>query len=329
MAQDGKEGIVLGITLLITAGLAGAGYFIFTGSAPSPENPSVSTNVSSTSNTGSDSANPTVVASANQLNLDTSLPNPDTLALDGSVTMAGIVRELRNGFRSVNPNVPVTYGIPNNKPGGTNKGLRNLLDGNVVIAASSRTLKPEEAKAGIKLIPIAKDALAIAVGIDNPFQGSLTQAQVKDIYTGKITNWSQVGGPNVPIKVINRARASGTRDVFQELVLQYAEFAPDGPNFITLTRDETTPMLRMLGNNGIGYSTIAQIKGQQTVRLVPINGIAPTDTAKVQSGEYPIARSLYLAVPPKTSPVVKEFIEFALSPEGQKAIERAGYIPVR
>lgn len=318
MAQGGKEGIVLGITLLVTAGLAGAGYFIFTSSTPNP-----------TTISGNNPQSPTPVFSTDQLNLDTSLPNPAVLAIDGSVTMAGIVRELRNGYRLVNPNVPITYGVPNNKPGGTNKGLRNLLDGRVVIAASSRTLNPEEAQAGVKLVPIAKDALAIAVGVDNPFQGSLTADQVKGIFTGKITNWSEVGGPNLPIRVINRAKASGTRDVFREIVLKDEDFAPDGPNFVTLPRDETTPMLRMLGKNGIGYSTIAQIRGQQTVRLIPIDGISPTDTIKVKSGEYPLVRDLYLAVPPQTSPLVREFIEFALSPQGQKAIKQADYLPVR
>jgi phosphate transport system substrate-binding protein len=299
MSEGGKEGIALVLTLLITAGLAGGGYWYFT------------------SSTNQDS------------NETKEVTTTTVLSMDGSVTMAGIVRELRNAYKQVNPNVPVTYGIPDNRPGGTNKGLKNLMEGNVLIAASSRTLRPEEAQAGIQLIPIAKDALAIAVGVDNPFQGSLTEAQLRGIFTGRITNWSQVGGPNLPIKVINRAKDSGTRDVFQEIVLKYEQFAPDGPNFITMERDETTPMLRMLGRNGITYSTIAQIKGQQTVRMLKIDGVSPDDIAKVKSGDYPISRNLYLAIPRNPSPIAKEFIDFALSPQGQRAVEKAGYIPVK
>jgi len=321
MAQGGKEGIALGLTLLITAALAGGGYWFFTNSV------SQETQQATTTATNTDTVS--APSSPADIKPDSSIPNPTVLSIDGSVTMAGIIRELRNAYKQVNPNIPVTYGIPDNRPGGTNKGLKNLMDGNVVIAASSRTLRPEEAQAGIQIIPIAKDALAIAVGVDNPFQGSLTEAQLRGIFTGRITNWSQVGGPNLQIKVINRAKASGTHDVFKEIVLKDEEFAPDGPNFITLERDETTPMLRMLGRNGIGYSTIAQIRGQQTVRMLKIDGVSPDDTAKVKSGEYPISRNLYLAIPRNTSPAVKEFIDFVLSPQGQRAVEKAGYIPVK
>ncbi|MFN3927693.1 MAG: phosphate ABC transporter substrate-binding protein [Pseudanabaenaceae cyanobacterium] len=301
MAQSNKEGIVLGLTLLITMGLAAGGYFLFT-------------------RTDSPLGLQTDVAD---------VANSSVIAIDGSVTMAGIIRELRTAYRLQNPNVPVTYGIPDGRPGGSNKGMQNLMAGRINLAATSRGLSPEEAQAGIQLVMIAKDALAIAVGLDNPFQGSLTEDQVRGIFTGKITNWSQVGGPNLPIKVINRAKDSGTRDVFREVALKDEDFAPDGPNFITLERDETTPMLRALGKNGIGYSTLAQIQGQRTVRILKINGISPADTAKVKSGEYPLSRGLYLALPKQTSPVVKEFVDFALSPAGQMAIKRAGYIPVR
>ncbi len=321
MSEGGKEGIALVLTLLITAGLAGGGYWYFTSSTSqdSKETKEATTTIATDS----------PVASPADIKPDSSIPNPAVISIDGSVTMAGIIRELRNAYKQVNPNVPVTYGIPDNRPGGTNKGLKHLLEGKVQLAASSRTLRPEEAQAGIQLIPIAKDALAVAVGVDNPFQGSLTEAQLRDIFTGRITNWSQVGGPNAPIKVINRAKDSGTRDVFKEIVLKDEEFAPDGPNFITLERDETTPMLRMLGRNGIGYSTIAQIRGQQTVRMLKIDGVSPEDISKVKSGEYPISRSLYLAVPRNTSPVVKEFVDFALSPEGQRAVQKAEYIPIK
>ena len=87
--------------------------------------------------------------------------------------------------------------------------------------------------AKIQLIPIAKDALAIVVGINNPYIGGLTLDQLKDIYQGKITNWSEVGGADLPIKVINRSPKSGSYNLFQDVVLLGESFAPDSANFIT------------------------------------------------------------------------------------------------
>ncbi len=95
--------------------------------------------------------------------------------------------------------------------------MKNLLANQVQIAARSRTLRPDETQASIKLIPIAKDSVVV-VGITNPYKGGLTLEQLKNIYQGKITNWSEVGGPDLPIKVMNRSPKSGTYDLFQDVV---------------------------------------------------------------------------------------------------------------
>lgn len=277
---------------------------------------------------------PTAPASAEETqfpsgaSLITSLPDPVVVQMDGSVTMVQMIKRLQNAYAQIYPSTPTTYGIPEGKPNGSNQGLKALLNGSVVIAASSRPLNATEAQAGIQVIPIAFDAIAVVVGVNNPYQGGLTLDQLSGIYQGQITNWSQVGGANIPIKVLNRSLDSGTREMFQDIVLLDQPFAADGPNFITFDRDVTTPILRALGTNGIGYTTVSQAVNQQTVRILAIDTVLPTDTQAVRDGLYPIRRSMFLAVPRHTSTAVKNFVDLALSPQGQRIVQQSGYIPV-
>jgi phosphate transport system substrate-binding protein len=239
------------------------------------------------------------------------------------------MQRLRNAFTQVNPNLPTTYGQPDRFPKGSDQGIAALMNNSVVMAATSRPLKPEEAQAGISVVAIARDAVAVVVGVNNPYKGNLTQDQLRQIYQGKITNWSEIGGENLPIKVINRAVGSGTRDFFQSTVLLEQPFAADSANFVTLPTDETTGMIRLLDKNGIGYATVSQTQNQQLARIVPINGISPTDKAAIQNGEYPISRSVYLAIRKQNSPAVKQFIDLALSPQGQQIVQQSDFIPVK
>ncbi len=339
MASNGKETLVLLATLTLTAGLAAGGFWFFARNAPDRESVSTSPTATPTTAPTTAAANPaepapppeaTAEPTADSLAaIDTSLPDPPVLTIDGSVTLVALVKGLQNTYAQVNPNLPTTYGVPDGKPNGTNQGLRNLIDGKVAMAASSRPLKPAEAQAGVQVVPIARDALAVMVGVNNPYKGGLTLAQLKQIFQGKITNWSQVGGPNLPMRVLNRSPDSGTATFFQDVVLLGEAFAPNGSNFKTFTQDVTTPIIRELGNNGISYTTVAQAVGQKTVRIVPIDGVSPTDRSAVASGQYPISRLMYLAYPKRTSPAVKQFIAAALSPQGQQVVARTGYIPLR
>lgn len=313
------------LTLLITLGLLGGGVWFmgkkFFGSRASLDAPSaqVSSPVSSQA----------AVAPAATLNLNTSQPNPTVLTIDGSVTLVSLVKQLQNAYLQINPSLPTTYGIPDGKPSGTNQGIQNLVNGRVLLAASSRPLKPQELQLGLQAVPIARDALAVAVGVDNPYQGGLTLDQLKQIFQGKITNWSQVGGPNLTIRVINRSPNSGSYTFFQDIVLLGEAFAPNGGNVTTAEQDETTPLLRALGRDGITYSTVTQIANQQTVRTVPIDGVLPTNQDAVKTGLYPISRVTYLIASPQTSPAVKQFIELAVSPMGQQIAQRIGFTPIQ
>jgi phosphate transport system substrate-binding protein len=301
--------IALGVILLAIRGLASLGWHIYELSL----------------NSRQVEISPAKIPFAS---IDTSLPNPKVLTMDGSTTMVVLIQRLRNAYGELNPNIPTTYGQPDGRPNGSNKGLEALINRSVVLAATSRPLNPKEVEAGIQVVAIAHDSLAVVIGIDNPFKGGLTLAQLRGIYQGKIVNWSEVGGPNLPIHVINRSKNSGTRDMFQRLVLLGQEFAPNSSNFITWLRDETTDPIRVLGKDGIYYSTVSQLEQQEIVRIIPIDGAYPNDPAAVQSGKYPISRNVYLAFPQPTSPAVKAFIDLALSPQGQQTLLQAGFMPM-
>lgn len=270
-------------------------------------------------------------AAANLPALDTSEPNPSVIQMDGSVSMVALMQNLRNLYSQQYPNIPTTYGYPEDgRPGGSSDGLQHLINNEIQLAANSRPLRPAEAQAGLQSIPIAKDAVAIVVGVENPFQGELSLQQVADIYQGQITNWNQVGGPDAPIRVLNRSPQGGTHDLFKDVVLLGQDFAPDGPNFITFEQDVTTPILRELGTNGISYAPVAHVENQSTVRILPIDGINPAqDQAAIKNGTYAISRNVFLTVPRITSPAVKNFIDLALSPQGQQIAARSDFIPLQ
>lgn len=327
--SQGKETTVLALSLLISAALAGGGYWLFAKSRPAAT-VSNSSNSSAPNSSSTPPSNNTSNLSPDAIvpDLEVSLPNPAVITMDGSVTMVKLMKQLQAGYSQKNPSTPSTYGVPDGKPNGSNKGIAALLNNQVLIAANSRSLNAEEVTKGLRAVPIARDALAIVIGINNQFSGELTMAQLKDVYQGKITNWSQVGGTDQPIKVINRAKASGTQSLFHKIVLNDEPFASDSNNFITWPRDETTAILQALGDNGISYTTVSQAVGQEIIKIVPVNGALPTDLALIRNGNYPISRIISLAVQRKISPVVKEFIDFALSPRGQEIVTSAGFVPL-
>jgi len=238
------------------------------------------------------------------------VPAGTTVRIDGSTSMVNINEALKKAFTAAFPGVQVQT-----QANGSDKGILALLTGQIELTASSRPLNPQEQAQGLTAVPIARDQIAIVVGLENPFQGSLAVQQVRDIFQGKITNWSQVGGPAAPIQVINRPPISGTYQMFQSLVLGGAAFG-QGPNFTNLERDATTPLLRALGKQGIGYATYIQTAQQQTVRVLAIDNARPADPA------YPLQRELfYIYKAPPTEPV-KAFLGFAISPEGQAALSQ-------
>lgn len=240
--------------------------------------------------------------------LPASVPAGTVVRIDGSTSMVTINQNLKNGFQGKFSGTTV-----DTKANGSEKGIQDLVAGTADIAAVSRPLTAQEQGQGLAAVPVALDTIALVVGINNPFKGGLTSAQVQDIFKGNVQDWSKVGGPGGPMKVINRPAVSGTHQTFKEQVLGGGEFGRSS-NITTLDRDATTPLLQALGNNGIGYATFAQVANQKTVRVVRVNGATP------DAVNYPYKRPLYYAYKNPPNQAVKDFLGYATSSEGQKAM---------
>ena len=300
------------VFILLFLLLAGGGWFFFMNKPGENAN-----NTPTPTSTGGGGASPLPSApigggaspvAASSFAPPASVAAGTTVRIDGSTSMVTINLNLKNGFQGKFAGTTVET-----KANGSSKGIQDLVAGTADIAAISRPLNAQEQGQGLGAVPVALDTIALVVGANNPFTAGLTSAQVQDIFKGNVQDWSKVGGPAGLIKVINRPEVSGTHQTFKEQVLSGANFGT-GANFTTLDRDATTPLLQALGNNGIGYATFAQVVNQKTVRVVPANGATP------EAGNYPYKRQLYYAYKNPPSQAVKDFLGYATSPEGQKAM---------
>jgi phosphate transport system substrate-binding protein len=253
-----------------------------------------------------------IPANSDQTSADISvpqtLPSGTSVRIDGSTSMVQINQAFKAGFEQQFPGSNVITAAK-----GTDRGITDLALGKIDIAAISRELKPEERDRGLVAVPIVQDAIAIVVGNTNSFRTGLTSTQVEQIFTGKLQNWSEVGGKSLPLRVLNRPAISGTYQAFQAIVLKGNKFGT-GSNLINLDRDATTPMLQALKTDGIGYATFAQVANQTTVRTVAIDGMTPEST------NYPYRRTLSYVYRQPSSEGVKAFLAFATSPAGKQLI---------
>ncbi|MGL5033469.1 MAG: phosphate ABC transporter substrate-binding protein [Microcystaceae cyanobacterium] len=303
MSQQ-KEGLILLISLGITGSLIGGGIWWFT-QKPSSNLP----NTTAPTATGDRLPPPPSPGEvANLAEKTYQVPSNTVIKINGATSMVSINKVLGRLFEKNYPNSQVkTDGF------GSDKGILGLMMGDINLAAVSRPLSQKEIAQGLVQVPVAEDRIALVVSKQNPFSGSLSQQQVKDIFQGKITNWSALGGQSAPIQVINRPAISGTHQSFQALVLQGENFGTTA-NIQTLEKDTTTLLLRALGKNGIGYATFSQVRDQQTVRILPIQDMTP------DNANYPYRRQLFYVYRNPTSEPVEAFLGLAISPQGQAAI---------
>ncbi len=246
-----------------------------------------------------------------------------TLVLTGSTTVLPIAQLCAEKFMDQHPDVNISV-----RGGGSGVGIAALIDGTCDIAMASRPMKTKELKSargkGINPLAtvIAKDGIAIIVHPSNPLS-EITLAQLKDIYTGKISNWKDVGGKPGKIVVISRDVASGTFEVFKKIVLKGAKTRADAlmlaSNKAVATTVEKTP-------GAIGYVGLGYISSK--VKALAVDGVEPTKETVV-SGKYKLARPLHLYTDGKPTGLAKEFIDFVLSPEGQEIVDKIGFVPVK
>ena len=246
-----------------------------------------------------------------------------TVKASGSTTVLPLAQEAAAMFMDENPDANVEV-----QGGGSSVGITQVKEGVVDIGMSSRDVKAEENADG-SLVPtkIALDIIDIIVNpkvtVDN-----LTTDQVKDIFTGKITNWSQVGGADAPIVVVVRDKASGTREMFDEKALGHKKDAPVEPvasaiecNANGLVRETVASK-----DGAIGYISSGYVNS--SVKVVKYNSVAPSvQTAKDKT--YTLSRYLYLITKGKASGAVQGYIDYVLSDDFQNDIVAMEYIPIK
>ena len=234
---------------------------------------------------------------------------------DGSTSMEKVIGTLGEAFKE-KEGIDVTY-----NPTGSGSGIQAVSEGRCDIGLSSRALKDDE-KATLTEATVALDGIAMIVNPENPVS-DLTVEQIADIYTGKITNWSEVGGNDASIVLIGREAGSGTRDGFESITdtkdaCQYRQE-------LTSTGDVITTVSQ--NPDAIGYASLAALK--DTVKALTVGGVAPTEDT-VKDGSYVIQRPFVLVT--KTGETLSEnaqkFFDFALSAEAAQYITSAGAVPV-
>ncbi|MFA7257803.1 MAG: PstS family phosphate ABC transporter substrate-binding protein [Kiritimatiellales bacterium] len=246
------------------------------------------------------------------------------IVIDGSTTVGPIAKAFAEYFMAAHPDVNITV-----SESGSGNGAKSIMNGTCDIADMSRPMKDSEFKAaadnGIQPVAhvVALDGLPILVHPQNPV-AELTTEQIRRIYTGEITNWKEVGGPDLAIVVITRDTNSGTYETFEGMVMnkqkitEKAEYV--GSNGAIRQRVQSTPA-------AIGYAGLGFV--DKTVKALKVNGVYPS-AATVRTGEYPISRPLFMYTNgyPKLGSALYQFVTLHLTEDGQEMVEQIGFIPV-
>jgi phosphate transport system substrate-binding protein len=240
------------------------------------------------------------------------------LTVTGSTTILPIAETAADDFNQLHPGLRVLVaGV------GSSAGIESVSNGTSDIGTSSRDLKPEEKSLGLVDTPIAFDAIAVIVNPSNPVT-SLTTTQVAQIFQGTISNWKQVGGPDLPIGLVNRDEASGTREAFSKIVLKGGAFDPKAA---VLPGTGQVRSVVAESPTAIGYISLGF--ADKSVKALTIDGVAPTEKSVVD-GSYPISRVLHFFTKGEPNPLSKRYIDFVLSDAVQEGVVRqAGFIPIK
>jgi phosphate transport system substrate-binding protein len=245
-----------------------------------------------------------------------------SLTISGSTTVLPIAAAVGEAFMDKNPDVDVKV-----SGGGSGAGISAIGKNTVDIGMASRDLKDEEktSYSGLVVTPIAKDGISIIVNPQNPVE-SLTLSQIKDIYTGAITSWKDVGGNQEGFEIVGRDSASGTREFFFDEVMKKADFTQ-----FMLEKNSNGAVQQLVSQTGsaIGYVGMDFVEGVKVISLDVEGKMLKPSVASVQSGEYPLSRELYFVTNGQPSGLAKDFTDFLLSDEGQKIVEENGFVSIR
>jgi len=249
--------------------------------------------------------------------LPTAVPTGTTVRIDGSSSMASANQALKQRFEAQFPGTSVTVGY-----GGTPSALQAVLDGKADIAAIGRVLTPQEKAQGLVAVPLSREKIAIVVGSNNPFNGSITDQQFAKIFRGEITDWSQIGGSSGKIRVLDRPEISDTRQALSNYpVFKTAPFK-SGATTTRLSEDSTASLISQLGADGIGYTIANQARKASGLKVLLMHNRLPTDP------RYPFSQPLvYVYKGTNPSPAIAAFLGYASAPTVQQAIQSAQVDP--
>ena len=238
-----------------------------------------------------------------------------SVATDGSTSMEKVIGALGEAFQN-DTGISFTY-----NPTGSGSGIKAVQEGRCDIGLSSRDLKAEEKEAGLSGTVLAYDGIAIIVHPENPVS-DLSLETIAKIYTGEITNWSEVGGSDAEIVLIGREAGSGTRDGFESIT--DTEEACQYRQELTSTGDVITTVSQNPG--AIGYASVASVK--DTVKALTVDGVAPTE-ATIKDGSYVVQRPFVLVTKADTplSDAAFKFFTYITSADANEIISAAGVVP--
>ena len=238
------------------------------------------------------------------------------VATDGSTSMKSVIGALSETFMAANSGIEVTY-----NPAGSGSGIQAVQEGRCDIGLSSRALKEEEKSSGLTETVLAYDGIAVIVNLENPVE-DLSVEQIAAIFTGSVTNWSELGGADQQIVLIGREAGSGTRGGFEEIV--GVEDACQYRQELSSTGDVITAVAQNPG--AIGYASLASVK--DTVKAVSVGGVAPSNET-VQDETYAIQRPFVLVTKEGTelSEAAQAFFGYITSAEAYDVITSQGVVP--
>lgn len=247
------------------------------------------------------------------------------LVIKGSDTLgAKLVPMLAEEYRAAHPGVSFEIAAE-----GSTTGISAIIDSTAQIGMSSRRAKPTEISAagakGVSMKPmiVAYDGMAVIVNEKSPIT-ALTKRQVEQIFTGDVTDWSAVGGPAGKISVYTRNTSSGTYSDWKELAMKRRDYARSSQK---MAGNEQIAAEVAKNPNGIGYVGLAYTAAPG-VKVVPIDGVSPSKETVI-SKKYPYARPTFYYTNGEPHGEAAKFIEFTLSDEGQKVVEKVGFVPIR
>jgi phosphate transport system substrate-binding protein len=242
-----------------------------------------------------------------------------SITVQGSDTIVNLGQAWAESFQAENPGVTITV-----TGGGSGTGIASLINGTVDFANASREMKDEE-KAQLPDAmehEVAKDGIGVVVNPDNVVE-ELTLDQLKQIYTGEVTNWKDVGGADAEIVLLGRDTSSGTYEYFKEAVIgEEADYSASMKNL-----QSTQAIVDEVGKNAnaIGYVGVGYIN--DTIKVLKIDGTAAS-VESVLAGDYVLSRGLYMYSNGEPEGVMAAYLDWILSPAGQTIVEEEGFVPV-